>query len=83
VTPTTAADHPQARAFLDRLRVGGPASGLRLLYAVVAAGGNHARATDQLRALEDRGLVRCLGPDPAAPSVHRGELVGQLYEARR
>jgi hypothetical protein len=75
--PTTSADLPEARRFVEMCRAaGGPITGLRLLSLAK----NHERATDMLRALEDRGDVRCTGMDPKCPKTYRTDLVGQLYE---
>ncbi len=76
--PTSAADLPEARWFLDRLR-GAPCSGLVLLHKV----GNHERATHYLRALEDEGLIRPLEGAIGPRSAWQGNLVGQQNEAVR
>jgi hypothetical protein len=45
------------------------------------AGGNIDLATDCLRALEDvTSQIRCTGPVRDCPPLHRGYLVGQMYE---
>ena len=72
--PTTSADLPPAVRFLrDARTCEGPISGLRMLTFA----GNHERATDCLRALEDRGDIRCTGPVVDCPKTQRGYLVGQ------
>jgi hypothetical protein len=77
IRPTTAADLPIAREFARQVRECHPmpVTGLRLLSMV----GKHQWATDMIRALEDGGHIRCLGPDRACPRAYRGDLVGQLY----
>lgn len=81
IRPTTAADLPQAREFARQVRECHPmaVTGLRLLTMV----GKHQWATDMLRALEDGGHIRCIGPDRRCPRMYRGDLVGQLYGVPR